>query len=97
MSRYMTYELDEFRPWADLSIYVYGNAEISYRWDGRDRETGDWPGPADIELHYLEINDHKTDAKHVIDKTNPLFTAIEHALQTHSSVYDACRDDYEEI
>lgn len=97
MSYYTTYELDEFQPWPGLAIYVYGNAEISYRWDGRDRETGDWPGPFDIELHYLEINDHRTDAKHVIDKTNPLFAAIEHALQTNPAVYDACRDDYEEI
>lgn len=95
MSHYITYELDEFQPWPELSIYVYGNAEISYRWDKGDRDIGEWPGPCDIELHWLEINGHTGDARHEIDKAHPLFKAIENALIENESVWDACRDDYE--
>ena len=95
MSHYITYELDEFQPWPGLAIYVYGNAEISYNWEGRDRDTGEWPGPCDIELHLLEINGDKSGERHVIDKDYPLFKAIENALIENPSVWDACRDDYE--
>lgn len=95
MSRYTTYELDEFRPWPELSIYVYGNAEISYRWDKGDRDIGEWPGPCDIELHYLEINDHKDDTRHEIKRDSALFNAIEKALIENESIWDACRNDHE--
>lgn len=95
MSHYTTYELDEFRPWPELSIYVYGSAEVSYNWEAGDRDIGEWPGPCDIELHYLEINNHKDDTRHVIAKDHPLFKAIENALVENPSVWDACRDDYE--
>lgn len=95
MSHYIVYELDEFRPWPELSIYVYGSAEISYRWEKGDRDVGEWPGPCDIELHLLEINDHEFATWHVIDKAHPLFKAIETALQDNPSVWDACRNDYE--
>lgn len=95
MSKYTTYELDEFQPWPGLAIYVYGNAEISYRWEKGDRDIGEWPGPTDIELHYLEINADKGDLRHVIAKDHPLFKAIENALIENPSVWDACRDDHE--
>ena len=95
MSHYIVYELDEFRPWPELSIYVYGSAEISYCWEKGDRDVGEWPGPCDIELHLLEINDHEFETRHVIDKAHPLFKAIENALQENPSVWDACRNDYE--
>lgn len=95
MRKYMTYELDEFRPWPELAIYVHGNAEISYRWEGRDRDAGLWPGPTDLELHYLEIRDHKTGMQHVIAKDHMLFKTIENALIDNPSAWEACRDDYE--
>lgn len=95
MSNYTTYELDEFQPWPGLAIYVYGNAEISYNWQGRDRDIGEWPGPCDIELHLLEIEGSSPGPRHVIDKDHPLFKAIENALVENPHVWDACRDDYE--
>ena len=95
MSHYTTYELDEFQPWPGLAVYVYGNAEISYNWQGRDRDTGEGAGPYDIELHYLEIHGDKNGETHKIDKAHPLFKAIEAALIENPHVWDACRDDYE--
>lgn len=94
MSHYITYELDEFQPWPGLAVYVYGNAEISYNWEGRDRDIGEWPGPCDIELHWLEIQMDKGNVE-LIKKDHPLFVAIEKALIENPHVWDACRDDYE--
>lgn len=95
MSYYTTYELDEFQPWPGLAIYVYGDAEISYNWEGRDRDTGEGAGPCDIELHYLEIQGDKNGETHNIKKDHPLFVAIEAALVENPHVWDACRNDHE--
>lgn len=95
MSYYTTYELDEFQPWPGLAIYVYGNAEISYNWEGRDRDTGESAGPYDIELHYLEIQGDKSGETHKINCDSALFKAIEAALVENPHVWDACRDDHE--
>lgn len=95
MSYYTTYELDEFQPWPGLAIYVYGNAEISYNWEGRDRDTGEGAGPYDIELHCLEIQGDKSGETHKINCDSALFKAIEAALIENPHVWDACRNDYE--
>ncbi len=98
MTYHIEYELDEFRPWPALSVYVYGTATISYKWEAPDRDTGYRGGPCDIELQHLTIYGHRNgDPAHAIEQTDPLFLAIESTLQNSDGVIQACIDDHEEI
>ena len=97
MSYQIEYELDEFQPWPGMAIYCYGTAQLSYRWEGRDRDTGDDGGPYDIELEHLTISaDKAKEPDHCIEQRDPLFEKIEAILCSSRDVYAACRADYEE-
>lgn len=97
MTYQIEYELDEFQPWPGMAIYCYGVATISYKWEGRDRDTGDDGGPYDIELEHLTISaDKAREPDRCIEQTDPLFEKIEAILCASRDVYAACRADYEE-
>lgn len=83
-----TYYFDELKPWPDLAVYCYGEAVITYRWVGRDRDTGEWPGPEDIEIQSISL-----DAP--LDRAHPLYDLIEAQLNASDHVTQACIDDYE--
>lgn len=90
------YELDEFQPFPGLAVYVYGEATITYQWEGRDRDTGDGAGPYDIEVESIEIGpDLAKDKKTPIDRKHPLWDAIEKQLCESRHVVAACISDYE--
>ena len=91
---HFTYELDEFRPWPALAVYVYGEAEIGYCWDKGDRDIGEWPGPCDIEIESISINGHR-DGRETLTHDDPLYKAIEARLLMSDHVIQACIDDYE--
>jgi hypothetical protein len=94
---HIEYELDEFQPWPGMAIYAYGVATISYKWEGRDRDTGDDAGPYDIELEHLTISaDKAKEPDRCIEQTHPLFLAVEAAIQSDDHVIQACIDDYEQ-
>lgn len=96
MTYLIEYELDQFQPWRKMAVYVYGKAQISYNWEGRDRDTGYRGGPCDIELQNLVINSHAHgDPDYIIESTDPLFIAIENAIATDDHVIQSCIDDYE--
>ena len=97
MTNLIDYTLDEFVVYPGMSVYVYSVAQISYKWEGRDRDTGYCGGPYDIELQHLTIEaDLAKDAPHAIEQTHPLFLAIEAALQNNDHVIDACVADHEQ-
>jgi hypothetical protein len=90
------YELDEFQPWPGMSVYVYGVAVITYQWEGRDRDTGECAGPYDIEVEAIEIyGDSVKDKNHALNRTHPLYEAIEHQLGQSRHVVSACIEDWE--
>ncbi len=96
MTNLIDYTLDEFQPWTGMTIYVHGEAQISYRWEAADASTGYRGGPVDIELQHLTIYaDKAKDAPHAIEQTHPLFVAIEAAIATNDHVIDACVADHE--
>ena len=97
MTYQIEYELDEFQPWPGMAIYAYGVATISYKWEGRDRDTGDDGGPYDIELEHLTIYPDKAkDAPHAICQDAALFAQIESILCASRDVDAACRADHAE-
>jgi hypothetical protein len=97
MTYLIDYELDEFQPWPGMAIYAYGVATISYKWEGRDRDTGDDGGPYDIELQHLTISADKAKAPdYAIEQTDPLFERIEAILCASRDVDAACRADHAE-
>jgi hypothetical protein len=97
MTYHIEYELDEFQPWPGLAIYAYGVATITYKWEGRDRDTGDDGGPYDIELQHLTISADKAKAPdYAIEQTDPLFERIEAILCASRDVDAACRADHAE-
>jgi len=97
MTYLIDYELDEFQPWPGMAIYAYGVATISYKWEGRDRDTGDDAGPYDIELQHLTISADKAKAPdYAIEQTDPLFLQIEAILCANRDVDAACRADHAE-
>ena len=97
MTYLIDYELDEFQPWPGMAIYAYGVATISYKWEGRDRDTGDDGGPYDIELQHLTISaDKAREPDHCIEQTDPLFERIEAILCASRDVDAACRADHAE-
>ena len=97
MTYQIEYELDEFQPWPGLAVYAYGVATISYKWEGRDRDTGDDGGPYDIELEHLTISaDKAREPDRAVEQTDPLFRQIEAILCASRDVEAACRADHEE-
>jgi len=98
MTHLIEYELDEFQPWPGLAVYAYGVATISYKWEGRDRDTGDDGGPYDIELQHLTIRaDKAREPDRAIEQTDPLFRQIEAVLCASRDVDAACRADHAEV
>jgi hypothetical protein len=80
-----------------MAIYAYGVATITYKWEGRDRDTGDDGGPYDIELQHLTISaDKAREPDHCIEQTDPLFERIEAILCASRDVDAACRADHAE-
>lgn len=97
MTYLIEYPLDEFAAYPGLSVYIYGEATISYKWESRDRDTGYRGGPYDIELQHLTIyGDKAKDPPHAIEQTHPLFLAVEAAIQSNDHVTQVCIDDYEQ-
>lgn len=91
------YELDEFQPWPGLSVYVYGQATIAYSWEGRDRDTGEWPGPCDIEVEEIKIHGSTNeDDWAVLWPDHPLYKPILDALLTSDHVVAACIEDHDQ-
>lgn len=91
---WFVYELDEFQPWPGLSVYVYGQATIAYSWEGRDRDTGEWPGPCDIEVEDIAI--HGDNGPVSLDNSHPLYKPILDALLTSDHVVAACIEDHDQ-
>ena len=97
MTYLIDYELDEFQPWPNMAVYVYGNAQISYKWEPADPSTGYRGGPYDIELQSLSIRGHLAgNPSYNICHPDPLFAAVEKAIQTNDYVIDACVADHAE-
>ena len=97
MTYLIEYELDEFQPWPNMAVYVYGEAQISYKWEGPDRDTGYRGGPYDIELQSLSIHGHLAgNPSYNICHPDPLFAAVEAAIQNNDHVIQACIDDHAE-
>jgi hypothetical protein len=84
-----TYDFDELQPWPGLAVYCYGSAEISYGWEGPDREVGYRGGPYDIEVESITL-----DAP--LDRAHPLYALIVAQLETSDHVAEKCVEDYEE-
>ena len=84
-----TYDFDELQPWPGLAVYCYGSAEISYGWEGPDRDVGYRGGPYDIEVESITVGPEP------MPKTHPLYEAIESYLQNSDHVIQSCIDDYE--
>ena len=91
---HFTYELDEFRPWPALAVYVYGEAVVTYTWEKGDRNIGEWPGPSDIEIESISINGHR-DGRETLTHDDPLYKAIEARLLMSDHVIQSCIDDHE--
>ena len=84
-----TYYFDELKPWPDLAVYCYGEAVISYGWEGPDREVGYRGGPYDIEVESITL-----DAP--LDRAHPLYALIVAQLETSDHVAEKCVEHYEE-
>jgi hypothetical protein len=84
-----TYYFDELKPWPDLAVYCFGEAVITYGWEGPDREVGYRGGPYDIEVESITL-----DAP--LDRTHPLYALIVAQLETSDHVAEKCVEDYEE-
>jgi len=97
MTYLIEYELDEFRPWPNMAVYLYGTAEISYKWESADPSTGYRGGPYDIELQSLSISGHLAgNPSYNICHPDPLFAAVEAAIQNNDYVIQACINDHEQ-
>jgi hypothetical protein len=84
-----TYYFDELKPWPALAVYCFGEAVISYGWEGPDREVGYRGGPYDIEVESITL-----DAP--LDRAHPLYAAIVAQLETSDHVAEKCVEDYEQ-
>ena len=94
---HFTYDLDEFQPWPGLAVYVYGAATISYKWEGRDRDTGYRGGPYDIEIEEIKIHGSTTkDDWAIIWPDHPLYKPIEDVLLASDHVVVQAIADHEE-
>ena len=97
MTYLIDYELDEFAVYPGMAVYLYGQAQISYKWEPADPSTGYRGGPVDIELQHLTIyGDSVRSLPQAIEQTHPLFAAVEAAIQTNDYVIDACVADHAE-
>jgi hypothetical protein len=91
-----TYQLDQFQPWPALSVYVYGEAEIVYSWEGRDRDTGEPAGPGEIYVDGITIYAHNVGRDNeALSSDDPLYKAIEQRLLMSDSVVQSCIEDHE--
>jgi len=86
---HFTYYFDELKPWPDLAVYCYGEAVISYGWEGPDREVGYRGGPYDIEVESVTL-----DAP--LDRQHPLYALIVAQLEASDHVAEKCVEDYEQ-
>ena len=93
---HFTYELDEFRPWPALAVYVYGEAVITYNREGPDPDVGYRGGPYDIEVESITINGHR-DGSETLAFDDPLYKAIESRLLASDCVVASCIEDHEEV
>lgn len=95
---HFTYDLDEFQPWPGLAVYVYGEAGITYYWEGRDRDTGEPGGPYDIGVGEIKIyGDRANDKGATLEYSSALYQTIADALTASDHVAAMCIEDHEEV
>ena len=90
--RTMTFELDQFQPWPELAVYVYGVATLSYEIDPGDAYSGCPRGVTYPTVESITIEAHLAkDAPQTIDKGHPLFAPICYILEQTDYAIDAIR------
>ena len=77
-----TYMFAELRPYRGIDLFVYGEAEMSYRYYPAERDVGIMQGGYEYEIHSIKL--HSSDPKKyedmVLDPKSELYLAIESAL-----------------
>jgi len=96
MTYQIEFELDEFKPWPTLSVYVYGMATLSYEYEPDDPDVGYRGGITYPTLESLTIyGDSTKDDSQVITDDHPLWHPISVILERTDYAVDACADHYE--
>ena len=90
--RVMEFDLDEFKPWPALSVYVYGVATLSYEIEPGDAYSGCPRGVTYPTVETLTIyGDSTKDDAQAIDEYHPLYKPICHILEQTDYAIDAIR------
>jgi hypothetical protein len=95
--RTIEFDLDEFRPWPALSVYVYGTATLSYEYEPDDPDVGYRGGVTYPTLERLVISsDLAKDAPIEITAEHPLYAPIAAILEGTDYAVEACDEDWQE-
>jgi len=95
--RTMEFDLDEFRPWPQLAVYVYGKATLSYEVDPGDAYSGCPGGVTYPTVESLFIySDLAIDEPVQITDAHPLYKPICYILEQTDYTIDAIRRHDEE-
>ena len=89
------YELDEFQPIKDVSMYVYGNAIVDWEYDTPDRDVGETCGYS-FSICDIYISSSKSDGKaYQVPQSGALYQMIYERLMREDDYILAAvkRDD----
>jgi hypothetical protein len=77
-----TYVFTELRPYPNVELYVYGEAEMSYRWYPAERDVGIMSGGVEYEIHSIKLHSTNTEKypNMELKPDSDLYKAIEDAL-----------------
>jgi len=94
--RVMEFDLDEFRPWPQLAVYVHGKATLSYEIDPGDPDVGYRRGVTYPTVESLYIYSDTIDEPVGISEAHPLYKPICYILEQTDYAIDAIRRHDEE-
>ena len=89
--RVMDFDLDEFKPWPALSVYVYGVATLSYEIEPGDAYSGCPRGVTYPTVESLYIHSDTIDEPVQITDAHPLYKPICYILEQTDYAIDAIR------
>jgi hypothetical protein len=89
--RTIDFDLDEFKPWPALSVYVYGVATLSYEIEPGDAYSGYPRGVTYPTVESLYIASDTIDEPVQITDAHPLYKPICYILEQTDYAIDAIR------
>ena len=88
-------DLDQFQPWPEICVYVYGKATISYEYEPDDPDVGYRGGVTYPTVESITIEAHLSkDTAQTIGPDHPMFAPIAKILETTDYAVEDCENDW---